>query len=136
MKKNKTPYDTIAEPIVKWCEENYYTDFIVTISIDDGEITEILEVDPLEDECIWVNDWWEGQKDVKLLGFVPISDIHVYGIPPEADIQPVKRAMWKRIPEYTGSPWGYFECTNCGERSYTLSKNYCPNCGAKMDGER
>ena len=53
---------------------------------------------------------------------------------PAADVQLVKHAMWKRIPEYTGSPWGYFECTNCGERSYTLSENYCPNCGAMMCG--
>ena len=133
MKKNKTPYDTIAEPIVKWCEENYYTDFIVTISIDDGEITEILEVDPLEDECIWVNDWWEGQKDVKLLGFVPISDIHVHGIPPEADVQPVKHGEWIDYnPDNENDPRCI--CSVCGSVEFPLSRHkYCPHCGAVMD---
>ena len=76
---NKTPYDTVLEPIEKWCEENYYTDFIVTILIDDAEITQLLEWDA-EDGFIWNSDWWEGQEDVKLEGFIPVSHIRIRGI--------------------------------------------------------
>ena len=77
----KTPYDIVLEPIEKWCREHYYGDFLVTISLDGFEITEFLEFDP--NGFIWENDWWEGQKDVKLLGFMPIDDIHIYGSPDE-----------------------------------------------------
>lgn len=28
------------------------------------------------------------------------------------------------------------QCSVCGEWTYEYSKNYCPNCGAKMDDER
>ena len=35
--------------------------------------------------------------------------------------------------------WCEFKCSNCGELSnskpYKGRENYCPNCGAKMDGD-
>ena len=83
---NNRPYETICEPIVAWCEKNYYTDFIVTIWINDHEQTEFLEFDATGPGLlVWKSDWWEGEKDVRLLGFAPLSEIsiHNYQYPKE-----------------------------------------------------
>lgn len=53
---------------------------------------------------------------------------------PAADVEPVKRAWW--IDEE-----GVIVCSNCGAGMEITDsfgeenhRNYCPNCGAKMDG--
>lgn len=59
---------------------------------------------------------------------------------PSADVEPVRHGRWVR--ESVGSDnssEGYFkismaECSECG--TCVMGKpNYCPNCGARMDGE-
>ena len=61
---------------------------------------------------------------------------------PTIDAVPVRHGVWKT--HYVGdakTPWGS-DCSVCGEwliidRVVIIQKyNYCPNCGAKMDGER
>ena len=54
---------------------------------------------------------------------------------PSADVAPVKHGKW----EYEHGAW---QCSNCGEDNpygidYDTARfsKYCPNCGAKMDGE-
>ena len=44
-----------------------------------------------------------------------------------ADVAPVRNARWKRYGKNLG------ECSECGE-IVSVRSNYCPNCGAKMDG--
>lgn len=57
---------------------------------------------------------------------------------PAADVEPVRRGRWIEYPAAH-----YYKCSECrytvpyrkaalmsGKRQY----NYCPNCGAKMDG--
>ena len=53
---------------------------------------------------------------------------------PAADVEPVKRAWW--IDEE-----GIIVCSNCGASMEVTDsfgeenhRDYCPNCGAKMDG--
>ena len=46
---------------------------------------------------------------------------------PSADVAPVVHARWKRYGKNLG------ECSECGE-IVSVRNNYCPNCGAKMDG--
>ena len=52
---------------------------------------------------------------------------------PAADVAPVVHGRWK-------ASGGLLECQNCGEIYSRLggnegkSWNYCPSCGAKMDG--
>ena len=75
----KTPYDEIMKPIRTWAKDHYYTDFIASILADGEELTELIMCEDLD--LIWLNDWWEGQKEVKLLGFKPIDAIRVRGIP-------------------------------------------------------
>ena len=58
---------------------------------------------------------------------------------PAADVVPVRRGCWKETPyiDYDDT----FECSVCGE-PWTLIygtpqdnyMNYCPKCGAQMDG--
>lgn len=59
---------------------------------------------------------------------------------PAADVSPVKHGRWKHFE------LGYFDlwrCTACGEdwtfeydpTDADTKVNYCPDCGAKMDGE-
>lgn len=54
---------------------------------------------------------------------------------PVVDVAPVKHGKW----EYEHGAW---QCSNCGEDNpygidYDTARfsKYCPNCGAKMDGE-
>lgn len=46
---------------------------------------------------------------------------------PTSDVAPVRHAMWKKYGKNLG------ECSECGE-IVSVRSNYCPNCGAKMDG--
>lgn len=61
---------------------------------------------------------------------------------PVADVAPVVHGRWDDSGRYT-FPSGStaVRCTNCGcaltESEYRMNNwNYCPVCGAKMDGER
>ena len=51
---------------------------------------------------------------------------------PAADVAPMVHGWW--IYDH----WCEFRCSVCGEFSnsepYRGKENYCPNCGAKMDG--
>ena len=72
-----------------------------------------------------------------------ITDL-VNGIP-AVDAVPVAHARWINYPECLGYDGAYCDenivCSNC-ESVWNIIDNeadrfdYCPNCGAKMDGER
>lgn len=56
---------------------------------------------------------------------------------PAADVAPVRHGQW--ITEFDDLGWLKHTCTVCGYVKRTdvhvsLGWNYCPNCGAKMDG--
>ncbi len=48
---------------------------------------------------------------------------------PTVDAVPVKHGKWTVTPVY-------IKCSECGESFMLIPQNYCPNCGARMDGER
>ena len=66
---------------------------------------------------------------------------------PAADVAPVRHGYWIRpdVPNTRSYKW---QCSECGQIAYWLhygnrgNKNiickysYCPNCGAKMDGDK
>lgn len=72
----------------------------------------------------------------------PVDDIaaisRMIAAMPAVDAVPVVHGRW--IPR-KGKWFVYFQCSVCGEKiSYPSADgkaltNYCPNCGAKMDGE-
>ena len=50
---------------------------------------------------------------------------------PAADVGEVVHGEWKEVE------FGlFFECTNCGKLTEYHLSDFCPKCGAKMDGER
>ena len=61
---------------------------------------------------------------------------------PAADVQPVKHGYWEEVTDYGG--WGdtHYRCSVCGEEWYLEdgkpkdnNMNFCPRCGARMDGD-
>ena len=59
---------------------------------------------------------------------------------PIIDAEPVRHGQWE-TKVYTTESDGWITeyreevCSECGEGQIGIS-NYCPNCGAKMDGEK
>lgn len=49
---------------------------------------------------------------------------------PSADVAPVRHGRWV-YP--IGMAWNYV-CSECGKSIGVIKHNYCPNCGALMDG--
>ncbi len=64
---------------------------------------------------------------------IPLSDlVDIFAEIPAADVAPVVHAMW--IEDRSG----IIICSEC-KRGYNLTAkytHYCPNCGAKMDGDK
>ena len=66
---------------------------------------------------------------------------------PAVDVAPVVHGRWLNKKEWHLGRWvAWLECSCCGEHDYNTEmyemlpfgagpSNYCPNCGAKMDGE-
>lgn len=46
-----------------------------------------------------------------------------------ADAEPVRHGHWVK-------KGGWYWCSECGDHWGDDGANYCPNCGAKMDGEK
>ena len=61
---------------------------------------------------------------------IPLSDVRkALQMTPTADVQEVRHGKWEKCKERCCE----YRCSVCG---YELCRttNYCPNCGAKMDG--
>ena len=54
---------------------------------------------------------------------------------PSADVAPVRHGRWIEQEKYTFGVM--YDCSICGDRILDNghSWNYCPNCGARMDGD-
>lgn len=100
-----------------------------------------------------MTEYIEREKAIKALkDNVTEMECHIYfgsnlGVPkdeiedivneiPAADVEPVKHGHWKHVAGMNS------KCSEC-DRYFPVSEfdkrpfdvNYCPNCGAKMDGE-
>lgn len=63
---------------------------------------------------------------------------HVLSEAPAADVAPVVHGRWEPCFDENGR-WrqGFAKCPNCKKEYYAHAINhfnYCPNCGARMDG--
>ena len=118
---NEPPYESILRPIEEWCKKNGYFDFLVTILLDGNETTQVLEFDGDVADFVWLNDWWEGEKDVKLLGFSPIGDIRLHNYPCEPMTNydslirktPEEMVGWIESIEPAACPWRDDHGDNC-----------------------
>lgn len=58
---------------------------------------------------------------------------------PSEDVQPVKNGKWLDLwvedDEIIGGGFMIKQCSVCKEEMYYGEPRYCPDCGAKMDGE-
>lgn len=57
-------------------------------------------------------------------------EVAINGIP-AADVAPVVHGRWLCVDTDTEQ---FFLCTRCKKKEYWES-DYCPNCGARMDGD-
>lgn len=128
--KGQDPYDVIGQYI-----QNHITaieDIIATIELDGMTTNELFMADMHEDVYFyWKYDWWEGEEDVALLDFFPVS-----GAEPER-----KTGYWiddgidgcgAAMIEYRN-----LKCDKCGwSSSLIIPRNFCPNCGEKKDSKK
>lgn len=54
---------------------------------------------------------------------------------PTVDAEPVRHGKWKPVSEDWRHQIEWWKCSECGFATYT-DYTYCPQCGAKMDGEQ
>ena len=84
-----------------------------------------------------VIDWYRpyGHTDEPIPFETLVSDLRDMKA---ADVAPVRHWRWLGWGK-SGTPTyeNYGTCSVCGEDAeiYTEHRNYCPNCGAKMDGD-
>ena len=95
----------------------------------------LIDADEVENKLA---ELWEKADDVNPIGYDDLMDI-VYDAP-TIDALPVKRGKWVvtyRTKETDFLQGKDLKCPFCGFEASVLdmSFNYCPNCGAKMDGE-
>lgn len=71
----------------------------------------------------------EGATLVKALIFAALKSRSVI---PTVDAVPVKHGRWELVDEAEPRRYG---CSKCSCLSWYGTYKYCPNCGARMDGE-
>ena len=59
---------------------------------------------------------------------------------PSADVEPVRHGHWKVVNDSYGGKAYICECSECEDTVWVYKDadrkwNYCPNCGARMDGK-
>ena len=74
--EKSNPYQEVIDILTVWSMNHHFEDMIVRISLNGEETNEILLCDgTFGCDYYFNNDWWEGEKDVYLVGFCPLYDI-------------------------------------------------------------
>lgn len=83
--------------------------------------------------------WVGGTKNIPL--FLDINEIVAIiqlDTILSADVAPVKHGHWTEIDHSENFGDYHFVCSECKcntpDRAYVVAPDFCPNCGAKMDG--
>ena len=78
---NVNPYEAIVSIVDKWCKITGYRDYLVRVSVGGFETTQYLQFDISKPGFVWEYDWWEGEEEVYLKGFLAVDDVHLHGLP-------------------------------------------------------
>ena len=104
----------------------------------------------IEREALYEKAYWHGEHPDVGNPFpdgVDAIDIKDVDAIPAADVAPVRHARWEEAdwvePDCHGfgiirTPKAALRCSNCKncfKKELLWKDNYCPNCGAKMDGD-
>lgn len=74
----------------------------------------------------------EAARDLMYHNQYPLTEYDLNDLP-SADVRPVRRGRWERVdPRSTVVT---FRCSECNYYAHINATNFCPNCGAEMDGE-
>lgn len=147
LNNGQSGYEVIGEYIKRYWEHNTYTTVIVSIGTSyDGstyslmkEVASLMDYDDIE----FLNDWWEGEKYIKLFGIKAIDELDISGgIYTEMMVKGFEEGLKKHgywikhesAEEYNGYLISNYECSECHCWKREDSK-YCPECGLKMDGD-
>ena len=124
----KVPYEQDAYSVIGKYIRDHITaieDIIAVIKIDNITTNQLFMVDMNEENYfIWNNDWYEGEKDVALIDFFPVSE----AINPSAQSER-KKGKWICDGDC-------YICNQC-KSAFTWwadiqTSNFCPNCGVDM----
>lgn len=86
-------------------------------------MSRLVDVDKLKDEVGNIF-WYEDEDMCKVLDLLDQAPT----------IEPVKHGKWFIDDDFDSPNFGRYKCSECGEWNHD-NYNYCPDCGAKMDGE-
>ena len=86
----------------------------------------------------WVENWFTVNKyyhPYSKSNSIPINELYdILEHMPTIDAEPVKHGKWIDEAEDWRNQIEWFKCSQCDFPTSTAYK-YCPNCGARMDGE-
>ena len=93
-------------------------------------------------EALYEKAYWHGEHpdvDNPFPDGVDAIDIKDVDAIPSVDVAPVRHGRWIEytkviIPEPYNKWEQAWKCSECGFDDGFVAYNYCPNCGAKMDG--
>lgn len=89
---------------------------------------ELIDREPLVRALTTIDRLARSDAQVALLGRV----FYIVSKQPTIDAEPVRHGRWLRLDE--APEWDQRRCSECGDIS-CCQRNYCPNCGARMDGD-
>ena len=70
-----TPYEDIARIATQGVKA--FETMIVRVRVDGIEMNEILEFNGNDISWCWLNDWYEGQKNIEYIGSIRLSEVKV-----------------------------------------------------------
>lgn len=82
LENGQSGYDVVGEYIQRYWEHNYPDTVIVYLGLSrDGQIYDSYKgvATPHHSDIEFLDDWWEGEKFIRLFGIRIINDVDVYG---------------------------------------------------------
>lgn len=88
-------------------------------------------------ECVGGHEYWRAGTQAMIDKMFP----QIIDDTPTIEVKQVEHGRWKVAKSSEGLPTNRFVCSECmglvqiSVYCYHCMFNYCPNCGARMDGE-